>query len=124
MPLRLSLRAKRGNLGIMTKQYSVYLLTNQTNTVFYVGVTSDLIARTYQHKNDLIEGFTKKYQVHKLVYFEMFNDVTEAISREKQIKAGSRQKKNDLVKTMNPQWLDLYPDLVGKIATPARAVSQ
>lgn len=73
----------------------------------YVGVTNNLQRRIYEHKNDLIEGFTKKYHVHKLVYYEAGEDINSVIAREKQIKAGSRQKKIDLIEKFNPQWKDL-----------------
>ncbi|MCJ7646388.1 GIY-YIG nuclease family protein [bacterium] len=86
-------------------------MTNKTNTVFYTGVTSNLNKRIYEHKENLVEGFTKKYNVHKLVYYEVFNDVEEAILREKQIKGGSRNKKIKLINRMNPNWKDLYPEL-------------
>ena len=76
----------------MDNQYFVYLLTNKNNTVIYTGVTNDLKRRVYEHKEKLIDGFTKKYNVNKLVYFETANDINSAISREKQIKAGSRKK--------------------------------
>ena len=81
----------------MDKVYCVYILTNQRNTVLYTGVTSDLRARVHQHREKLLPGFTRRYNVFKLVYFEAGHDVTGAIAREKQIKAGSRQKKIDLI---------------------------
>lgn len=80
--------------------------------MLYTGVTNDLIRRVYEHKEKLIAGFTKKYNVNKLVYYEIFTDINNAITREKQIKAGSRQKKIDLVNSMNPQWCDLYDGLL------------
>ncbi len=95
----------------MDKYYYVYLMTNKNNTVIYTGVTNDLKRRAYEHREKLVEGFTKKYNVTKLVYFEIFGDITFALSREKQIKGGSREKKNDLVKTLNPEWRDLYEDI-------------
>ena len=76
----------------MSQQYYIYIITNQYNTVLYTGVTNDLIRRVYEHKEKLIAGFTKKYNVNKLVYYEIFTDINSAITREKQIKAGSRQK--------------------------------
>ncbi len=88
--------------------YFVYILTNVRHTVLYTGVTRDLKRRVSEHKKKLIEGFTKKYNVEKLVYFEPFSDIRMAIAREKQIKAGSRQKKLDLIDGMNPKWDDLY----------------
>jgi putative endonuclease len=81
------------------------------NTVLYTGVTRDLTKRVYEHKEKLAEGFTKKYNIVKLVYYEIFNDPESAIFREKQIKGGSRAKKIDLVNSMNPEWKDLYDDL-------------
>ncbi|MEM9926148.1 MAG: GIY-YIG nuclease family protein [Rivularia sp. (in: cyanobacteria)] len=74
----------------MSKQYYIYIITNQHNTVLYTGVTNDLIRRIYEHKEKIIAGFTKKYNVNKLVYYEIFTDINSAITREKQIKAGSR----------------------------------
>lgn len=82
------------------------------HTVLYTGVTSDLIKRVYQHKEGVVAGFTKKYNVKKLVYYEIFEDITEAIIREKQIKKGSRHRKTDLIERMNPEWRDLYYDLL------------
>ncbi len=95
----------------MERNYYVYILTNKNNTVLYTGVTNDLKRRVYEHKENTVEGFTKKYNVNKLVYFESGNDVTGAITREKQIKAGSRQKKIDLINKFNNEWKDLYYDL-------------
>ncbi|KST62158.1 GIY-YIG nuclease family protein [Mastigocoleus testarum] len=96
----------------MSEQYYIYLMTNKYNTVLYTGVTNDLIKRIYEHKEKLIAGFTQKYNVNKLVYYEIFTDINSAIAREKQIKAGSRQKKIDLVNSMNPEWRDLYDGLL------------
>ena len=95
----------------MQKTYYVYILTNKVNTVLYTGVTSDLQRRVYEHKHKLVDGFTKKYKVDKLVYFEVGNDIYAAITREKQIKAGSRQRKIDLINASNKEWRDLYYDL-------------
>jgi len=95
----------------MDNQYFVYLLTNKNNTVIYTGVTNDLKRRVYEHKEKLIDGFTKKYNVNKLVYFETTNDINSAIKREKQIKAGSRQKKTDLINSINKEWKDLYNEI-------------
>ena len=86
-------------------------MTNWNNLVLYVGVTSNLNGRVYQHKHGDTPGFTSKYNVTKLVYFEIFDDMYNAISREKQIKAWRRQKKIDLVNGMNPEWRDLYDEL-------------
>lgn len=95
-----------------SKQYYVYLLTNKNNKVIYCGVTNNLVRRVYEHKNKLIEGFTKKYNVNKLVYYEIFRNVEEAILREKEIKGWIRKKKDALVLRMNPGWEDLYDSIV------------
>ena len=87
-------------------------MTNKRNKVLYTGVTGDLIKRVYEHKEKLTKGFTKKYNVNKLVYYEVFDDIANAISREKQIKAGTREKKIELVNIMNDKWQDLYPELL------------
>jgi putative endonuclease len=93
------------------KQYYVYIMTNRYNTVLYTGVTNDLLRRASEHRAKAGPGFTSRYNVTKLVYYEAFDDVNAAIAREKQLKAGSRQKKVDLVSTMNSEWRDLYDDL-------------
>ena len=93
------------------RQYAVYILTNPASTVLYTGVTNDLKRRTYEHREDAVEGFTKRYNVHRLVYYEVCDDVTSAIAREKQIKAGSRKKKMSLIDAFNPSWRDLYFEL-------------
>ena len=95
----------------MDKQCYVYIITNRRNTVLYIGVTNNLIRRIYEHKEKLVDGFSKKYNVTKLVYYEIFEDIENAISREKQLKAGSRQKKIDLISRMNRGWRDLYDEL-------------
>jgi putative endonuclease len=86
-------------------------MTNKGNTVLYTGVTNDLKRRVYQHKEKLVEGFTKKYNITKLVYYEVTDDVRTAILREKQIKGGSRQKKIELITSINPKWNDLYDEI-------------
>ena len=91
----------------MTVTYYVYLLTNWNNKVIYLGVTNNLGRRLYEHKNKLVKGFTEKYNVNKLVYFEETQDVTAAIAKEKKIKKWRREKKNQLVNRMNPNWKDL-----------------
>ncbi|MGA2671014.1 MAG: GIY-YIG nuclease family protein [Dehalococcoidia bacterium] len=96
---------------MMTKQYYVYIMTNSRNTVLYVGVTNNLIKRVYEHKAKLVDGFTKKYNIVKLVYYEIFEDIENAILREKQLKTGSRQKKNTLIDSTNREWRDLYDEL-------------
>ena len=90
----------------------VYMMTNKANTVLYVGVTSNLVKRVYEHKNKLASGFTSKYNIDKLVYYEVFEDINEAIAREKQIKGGSRKKKLDLIKNFNPSLKDLYNEVI------------
>ncbi|MBI5235704.1 MAG: GIY-YIG nuclease family protein [Deltaproteobacteria bacterium] len=95
----------------MDRLYCVYIMTNKRNGVIYTGVTNDLKKRIYQHREKVAEGFTKKYNIVKLVYYEVFEDPFTAIEREKQIKAGSRQKKIDLINGMNAEWRDLYDEL-------------
>ena len=95
----------------MAQQYYVYIMTNKRNTVLYTGVTNDLKRRVYQHKAKLVSGFTRKYNVSKLVYYEIGGDVGGAIAREKQIKGRSRQKKMDMISSMNDDWQDLYEKL-------------
>ena len=95
----------------MDRQYYIYIMTNTRNTVLYTGVTSDIKRRVYEHKEKLVGGFTRKYNITKLVYYELFNEVHDAISREKQIKGGSRQQKIQLISSMNNRWLDLYEEL-------------
>jgi putative endonuclease len=95
----------------MEKQYCIYIMTNQNHNVLYTGVTNNLKRRVLEHKENRGSEFTKKYKVHKLVYFEVTNDINAAIFREKQIKAGSRQKKLDLINGMNEKWRDLFEDL-------------
>jgi putative endonuclease len=94
----------------MAKQGFVYILTNKTHTVLYTGVTSGLAKRMYEHKNSLIPGFASKYRADKLVYYEVSEDIRSAVAREKQIKAGSRQKKIALIDAMNSEWRDLGED--------------
>ena len=91
----------------MTKQYYVYILTNKSNKVLYIGVTNDLERRMYEHKNKMVNGFTKKYNLAKLVYFEATADVKSAIEREKQLKNWHRDWKMNLIKEFNPEWKDL-----------------
>ena len=95
----------------MSKQYYVYIATNKVNTSFYIGVTSDLISRMYEHKNELAEGFTKRYHIKKLVYFEVTDDVAAAIEREKQLKRWHRDWKINLIKENNPEFKDLYDEI-------------
>jgi putative endonuclease len=95
----------------MDRQYYVYIMTNKHNKVLYTGITNDLKRRVYEHKEKLVNGFTKKYNITKLVYYEVLEDPENAILREKQIKAGSRQKKIDLIDSINKKWLNLYEEL-------------
>lgn len=94
------------------KQYSVYILASKRNGTLYIGVTSNLIKRVYEHKNNLVDGFTRKYNVHKLVYHEETNDIQSALTREKQIKKWNRQWKIELIEKFNLYWKDLYYDLI------------
>lgn len=94
------------------KQPAVYILTNKRNGTLYVGVTSELLKRVYQHKNNLVDGFSKKYKTHQLVYFEQHQTMEEAIFREKQIKEWKRAWKINLIERDNPYWKDLYNELI------------
>ena len=87
-------------------------MTNERHTTLYIGVTSNLIKRVWEHKNHIVQGFTSTYNVEILVYFEVFESIKEAITREKQLKGGSRAKKISLITSMNPDWKDLYTELV------------
>ena len=94
------------------KKYSfVYIMTNKHNTVLYTGMTNNLLRRIAEHKNGIGSKFTQKYNINKLVYYEVFENIEDAIKREKQIKAGSRKKKIDLIESDNPEWNDLYGKL-------------
>ena len=90
------------------KQYYVYILASKKNGVLYIGMTNDLRKRVFEHKNNLIDGFTKRYNVNKLVYFELTNQPQDAINREKRLKKWKRQWKIELIESMNPEWKDLY----------------
>lgn len=92
--------------------YYVYIITNTYNTTIYVGVTNNLIRRIYEHKNKLVEGFSAKYNLNKLIYYEQTNDIESAINREKQIKNYSRAKKETLISNFNPDKIDLYTTLL------------
>jgi putative endonuclease len=96
---------------MIEKAYYVYILTNKNNTILYTGVTNNLKKRAYEHRGKLVAGFTKKYNIKKLVYFEFFRDAENAILREKQIKGGSRARKERLINNINPDWRDLYEEL-------------
>jgi putative endonuclease len=92
----------------MTKQYYVYIMTNKYNTVLYTGMTIDLKQRIFTHREGLVEGFTKRYQINKFIYYEVVEDLDSALYREKEIKNYSRVKKIDLVSSLNPHWIDLF----------------
>ncbi|MBP7709933.1 MAG: GIY-YIG nuclease family protein [Rickettsiales bacterium] len=94
------------------KQPAVYIVTNKRNGTLYIGVTSNLIQRIYQHKHKLLKGFTTKYDCSILVYFELFEEMIEAISYEKKIKSGSRVNKLRLIEKSNPGWVDLYDSIL------------
>ena len=96
----------------MAKQPAVYILVSKRNGTLYVGVTSDLVKRIWEHKQDVVAGFTRKYQVHTLVYFEQYEDMNQAIQREKQIKKWNRAWKIELLEKSNPVWRDLWPDIL------------
>ena len=96
----------------MNKHYYVYILSNYTNTTIYIGVTNNLVRRVFEHKNKVVDGFSKQYNVNKLVYFEETDDVYSAISREKQIKSWKREKKNALIEQQNKDWIDLYDSII------------
>ena len=93
-------------------QYYVYIITNKYNTTIYVGVTNNLVRRIYEHKNKLVEGFSSKYNLNKLIYFEYSENIESAIAREKQIKNYSRAKKELLIEKMNPNRIDLYDSIL------------
>lgn len=94
------------------RDYFVYIMASKKKGTLYIGVTNDLVRRVFEHKNDLIEGFTKKYKVHTLVHYEHTNDIHSAIEREKTIKKWNMRWKIDLVEKKNPDWKDLYPELL------------
>ena len=96
----------------MSRNPCVYILANKSNSVIYTGVTSNLVKRVYEHKEHLVEGFTATYNVDRLVYFEVCTEMSAAIEREKQIKGWRRSKKMSLVSSMNPDWKDLYSEIV------------
>jgi putative endonuclease len=96
----------------MPAQYYVYILANHRNGTLYTGFTNNLIGRTFTHKSDIVDGFTKKYQVHRLVYYEVFEDRDAAIKREKQLKRWHRKWKLELIEKINPGWKDLYDQII------------
>jgi putative endonuclease len=95
------------------RQYYVYILASKRNGTLYIGVTNNLPRRVWEHKNDLVEGFTQKYRVHSLVHYEVYGDIYEAITREKRMKKWKRQWKVELIQKSNPQWRDLFFDVIG-----------
>ncbi len=95
----------------MAKQPAVYILASRHNGTLYIGVTSDLVARIWQHRNDAVEGFTRRYSVHTLVYFELHPEMTQAIAREKQLKKWKRAWKLELIERHNPNWNDLWDEI-------------
>ena len=95
----------------MEEQAYIYFMSNRYNKVLYVGITSNLIKRVWEHKNKVVDGFTKRYNLYKLVYYEIYDDIETAINREKQIKSWSRKKKAELINALNPSWDDLYEKL-------------
>jgi len=97
----------------MKKSYYVYILASKRNGTLYIGVTSDLVRRVYEHKHDFVEGFTRKYQVHRLVYYEQRQDIHAAIRRERRLKEWQRKWKLSLIESRNPNWRDLYSDISG-----------
>jgi len=98
-------------MPMTAKEYAIYIMTNLHNRVLYTGVTNNLKRRVYEHRSGSGGIFTRKYNIVKLVYYETGDNIREAIAREKQIKAGSRQKKIDLINSLNPEWKDLYDEI-------------
>jgi putative endonuclease len=92
----------------MVRQPAVYILANKRNGTLYIGVTSDLLKRAWQHRTDMTDGFTKRYGIHRLVYYEIYEDITSAITREKQMKKWNRSWKLELIERQNPDWNDLW----------------
>ena len=97
----------------MTKRYTIYILTNETKTVLYIGMTSDLLGRLYQHKEKFVKGFTEKYNADKLVYYEIYDDPYQAVTRERQLKEWQREWKENLINKTNPNWDDLFNQIKG-----------
>ncbi|WP_254434886.1 GIY-YIG nuclease family protein [Magnetospirillum sp. UT-4] len=102
----------RAAMSAMTRRPCVYILANRRNGTLYIGVTSDVIRRIWEHKTDAVEGFTKTYGVHMLVYYEMHETMPDAILREKQMKKWNRAWKIEMIQRFNPQWRDLYDDII------------
>jgi putative endonuclease len=111
-PNRSSGQAPESRKATVTKQPAVYILASKRNGTLYIGVTSDLVKRVWEHKNDMIEGFTKRYGVHQLVWFEMHDNMESAIRREKQLKEWKRKWKLELIESKNSDWQDLYHKIV------------
>jgi len=99
-------------IQVFMKTYYVYILASKRNGTLYIGVTNDLLRRVYEHKNNLISGFTEKYCVHRLVYYEQYSDIESALEREKHLKVWKRKWKIELIEKENPKWRDLYEDLM------------
>ena len=100
------------------REYYVYILASKPRGTLYIGVTNDLVRRVYEHKNEIIEGFTKRYGVHLLVHYEQCKNVASVIWREKRLKKWNREWKLQLIERENPEWRDLYPDLVDSVDSP------
>jgi len=96
----------------MSRNPAVYILASKRNGTLYIGVTSDLMKRVWEHKQDMVEGFTRKYEIHTLVYFEQHDEMAEAIRREKQLKKWNRAWKIELIEKANPRWQDLWPEII------------
>lgn len=97
--------------NLFLKQYFIYILSNKNHSVFYTGMTSNLMRRVYEHKQKLVDGFTKRYNIDKLIYYEVFSSPLDAITREKQIKDYRREKRIKLINSLNPHWNDLYEEI-------------
>ncbi len=95
------------------KKYYMYILANRRDGILYIGTTNDIIRRIYQHKNNEVSGFTKRYKIHQLVYYEECSDIREVILREKRMKKWKRQWKIELIEKSNPEWRDLYNEIIG-----------
>ena len=108
----MSFPAEAGNPGAMGKNYYVYILASKRNGTLYIGITSDLVKRIWEHKNKVVKGFTAEYGIDKLVYYEEYSDPENAIKREKRLKKYNREWKLNLIERINPDWKDLYNELV------------
>ena len=112
-------QACSGNPERMVKYYYVYILASQRNGTLYIGITSDLIKRVWEHKNKFVDGFTKKYNINKLIYYEQYSDPENAIKREKRLKKYNRKWKLTLIEKANPQWKDLYEEVTTGLSDQA-----